>query len=312
MSAISPSSSVLKVGEFCGRFGWSVGRRSCLAPDCMKYLEYSVLEEVNSALSCVDTCETRVFARLDAYSCKNTNDDKKLKHHIDEKYTSDAMHADVDMLVLMPIGSPTLPGSFASASSSFQLGGGLGNFTLGPPVGLGVSPSSPYGPLAQVTSRKTLFYLLATLNSAFPDYDFSDVKPELFMKVPMLKIVQESVKSTLFGMGLEGLSHNISDRLWEAIDEVIQLIDCDMYSFNPDPEMEPDSEEGNLWSFYYFFFNKKLKRVVFFTARAVSYMAPIQPEEMTTDIYGDTSDQPMFDSEMGLSYEQYTMESMEV
>ncbi|KAI8614454.1 Maf1 regulator-domain-containing protein [Chytriomyces sp. MP71] len=331
----------------------------------MKYLEFSVLEEINTALSCVDTLDTRVFARLDAYSCKNTNEDKKLKHHIDEKYTASASTepgstttatADGDVLVLMPIGSPALPGSFASAAHAHSFGDRRGSFAGGsfgaPPIssswtggagngyngavggswgatggafpttassfsaalssGMGVSPVSPYGPLAQVSSRKTLFYLLATLNAAFPDYDFSDIKPELFMKVPMLKIVQESVKGTLFGMGLEGLAHNISNRLWEAIDDVIQLAECDIYSFNPEPELEPDSEEGNLWSFYYFFFNKKLKRMVFFTARAVSYMAPIQPEEMT-NIYGESmGDEPMFDSEMGLSYEQYTMESMEV
>ncbi|KAJ2045616.1 RNA polymerase III-inhibiting protein maf1, partial [Coemansia sp. S155-1] len=31
---------------------------------------------------------------------------------------------------------------------------------------------SPFGPLTQSASRKTLFYLIATLNASFPDYDF--------------------------------------------------------------------------------------------------------------------------------------------
>ncbi|KAI9343123.1 Maf1 regulator-domain-containing protein [Obelidium mucronatum] len=283
----------------------------------MKYLEYNSLEEINTALSCVDARDTRVFSRLDAYSCKSTGDDKKLKMHIDEKYEDDEA-----LLAGSPIPQSIYSSSnpYSSAAAAAAATGTLatsattGTFLTTPlSTSFSHSPSSPFGPLAQITSRKTLFYLLATLNAAFPDYDFSDVKPELFTKVPMLGTVQRNVNSTLFGMGLEGLTHNISQRLWEAIDEVIQLQEADVYSFNPNPEVEPDSEEGNLWSFYYFFFNRKLKRVVFFTARAVSYMAPVQPEELTNDIYGDSlGDEPMFDSEMGLSYEQYTMESMEV
>jgi hypothetical protein len=36
--------------------------------------------------------------------------------------------------------------------------------------------------------------------------------------------------------------------------------------------MEPDGDEGNIWSFYYFFYNKPEKRIVFFMARAVRYL----------------------------------------
>lgn len=31
---------------------------------------------------------------------------------------------------------------------------------------------SPFGPMDQASSRKTLFYLISTLNASFPDYDF--------------------------------------------------------------------------------------------------------------------------------------------
>jgi hypothetical protein len=47
-----------------------------------------------------------------------------------------------------------------------------------------VSPSSP-GTLATKTSRKTVFYLIGTLNAVYPDYDFQDLKPEQFQKVIM-------------------------------------------------------------------------------------------------------------------------------
>ncbi|KAJ1849176.1 RNA polymerase III-inhibiting protein maf1, partial [Coemansia sp. RSA 2708] len=32
--------------------------------------------------------------------------------------------------------------------------------------------ASPFGPLTQSASRKMMFYLIATLNASFPDYDF--------------------------------------------------------------------------------------------------------------------------------------------
>lgn len=41
------------------------------------------------------------------------------------------------------------------------------------------------------------------------------------------------------------------------------------YSYNPDLISDSFSEDGTLWSFNYFFYNSKLKRVVFFTYRAL-------------------------------------------
>lgn len=45
------------------------------------------------------------------------------------------------------------------------------------------------GPLCDTISRKTLFYLIATLNATFqPDYDFSDAKSHEFSKEPSLQV----------------------------------------------------------------------------------------------------------------------------
>ncbi|XP_075704682.1 repressor of RNA polymerase III transcription MAF1 homolog, partial [Rhinoderma darwinii] len=58
--------------------------------------------------------------------------------------------------------------------------------------------------------------------------------------------------------------------LWDAVDEEICLSECDIYSYNPDLDSDPFGEDGSLWSFNYFFYNKKLKRIVFFTCRSIS------------------------------------------
>lgn len=61
----------------------------------------------------------------------------------------------------------------------------------------------------------------------------------------------------------------LQNPLWTTIDDEIQLNDCDIYSYNPDLNSDPFGEPGSLWSFNYFFYNKKLKRIVFFTCRAI-------------------------------------------
>jgi hypothetical protein len=47
---------------------------------------------------------------------------------------------------------------------------GLDQWNLSSPVSS--HQHSPFGPLNQPSSRRTLFYLIATLNASFPDYDF--------------------------------------------------------------------------------------------------------------------------------------------
>lgn len=41
-------------------------------------------------------------------------------------------------------------------------------------------------------------------------------------------------------------------------------------SYNPDLDSDPFGEDGSLWSFNYFFYNKRLKRIVFFSCRSIS------------------------------------------
>ena len=50
-------------------------------------------------------------------------------------------------------------------------------------------------------------------------------------------------------------------------------------SYTPDLESDPFGGDGSLWSFNYFFYNKKLKRIVFFNCRSLSLTAPLQDEE---------------------------------
>lgn len=61
---------------------------------------------------------------------------------------------------------------------------------------------------------------------------------------------------------------NLKTAIWSAIDDEMSLAECDIYSYNPDFNSDPYGDPGCLWSFNYFFYNKKLKRILFFTCRA--------------------------------------------
>ena len=96
----------------------------------MKYLAYEVIEALNNQISTIDDGDLKMFAKIEVYSCKSTNTERKLKHLIDKKYEDEFIDIQI------------------------------------------TSPTSPFGPLSMKTSKKTLFYLVSTLNCVYPDYDF--------------------------------------------------------------------------------------------------------------------------------------------
>jgi len=136
---------------------------------------------------------------------------------------------------------------------------------------LALSPSSsqflsmsPLGALSDATSRRLLIDLISTLNASFPDYDFSCLRPDQFTKEASAPFVMRSINSNLADVATQ----EALTELWSAVDDAVTLDDCDVYSYVPDLETDPFSD--NLWSFNYFFFNKALKRIVFFTCVARS------------------------------------------
>jgi len=57
------------------------------------------------------------------------------------------------------------------------------------------------------------------------------------------------------------------------VDEAVDMKDCDIYSYKSDLEDDPFGEEGSVWSFNYFFYNKKLKRLLYLCCQAISRQA---------------------------------------
>lgn len=110
----------------------------------MKLLESTRFEAINNALS-IQTGDSRIVGRIESYSCKMAGTDKALY----KRFNAEGVHPN-DLQALSP------PQGIFQYSRSVS--------------------GDEDGPLCDTISRKTLFYLIATLNSSFPDYDFMDVK----------------------------------------------------------------------------------------------------------------------------------------
>lgn len=148
---------------------------------------------------------------------------------------------------------------------------------------------SPFGPLDQISARKTFAYMIATLNASHPDYDFSSVlRPADFRRERSLRTVINTFNTTLFNLGVN-VSKSIP-RMWDTIDAEMDLTQCNIYSYTPDDVSDdPYGEEGLIWSSIYFFFNKHKKRVCYLYLRGISALSHSPVETGVWSINGVTN-----------------------
>lgn len=102
---------------------------------------------------------------------------------------------------------------------------------------------------------------------SLPTPTHSEAKSTEFSREPSYQYVARNIADNLLpALGDDWRA--VSDNLWSALEKEIQPEECEIYSYSGDAMSDPFSEEGALWSFAYFFFNKKLKRILFFTCCA--------------------------------------------
>ncbi|KAH9603453.1 hypothetical protein KSS87_006493 [Heliosperma pusillum] len=120
--------------------------------------------------------------------------------------------------------------------------------------------------LCSRSSRKTLIYLILTLYQMYPDYDFSAVNAHQFFiseTRDSFEQIFDSYMSEASKLWVESYGGgSLLEDLYKALDEVVKLSECEIYSYNPDCDADPFLQRGAIWSFNFFFYNRKLKRVV--------------------------------------------------
>ncbi|OIT22510.1 PREDICTED: repressor of RNA polymerase III transcription MAF1 homolog isoform X1 [Nicotiana attenuata] len=198
----------------------------------MKYLEYTPLDRINDFLSHVNLGERTIKGCLEAYSCKHTGTDKKLSLSLENEIFD-----------------------YLGRSSD-------------------TDSSSPVEYLSCRSSRKTLIYLLLTLYHMYPDYDFRAVKAHQFFTEESWDSFKQIFDIYMFEASKEWLDANegspLLETLYKALDEVVKVAECEIYTYNPEADADPFLERGAIWSYHFFFYNRKLKRVVSFRFSCVS------------------------------------------
>lgn len=137
----------------------------------MKYMEIPELARLAQALT-HEGPECSVHTRIEAYSLKPVNRDKKLFKSLEAGYQSDASN------------SPPIPSFIAQSVEQ---------------------DTTPFGPMQDQSARKTMYLLINTLNHAFPDHDFSEVRPSHFSKEENGASVLNALSTTLLSPNRAGL-----------------------------------------------------------------------------------------------------------
>jgi hypothetical protein len=148
---------------------------------------------------------------------------------------------------------------------------------------------SPLGDFHETCTQRLMTDLILTLNMSFPDYDFSNIRPSHFARLPSSSIaisrtnekLSELARSTTQHeqqvVGRASSTHFLS-KLWNSIDEAIKMDESEVYSYVPPSGDEDDDPLGfltqtltgsdkvmPLWTLNFFFVNKSMKRIVLFT-----------------------------------------------
>jgi hypothetical protein len=253
----------------------------------MKYLEVQDLSQYNCLLDGFDIGTSIIYGKIEVYSCKQTSQDKKLAQELERAYQTTkqtqpiikseyAVKTSTSRPIVKQEGSssrnvntalvPSKPNSYELDKKSPQ----PLSPALSPPCPHDLSTNDdPFGDSKQ--KRKTFTDLIATLNTSYPDYDFRDVKPEDFTKETNFQQVMNSVNLYLRDV----FSGEQVTRLWSIIEMVVGVTESDIYSYHPDLNQDADSDplalgEGKIWTWNYFFYNRKQKRLLLFTCHAKS------------------------------------------
>ena len=160
------------------------------------------------------------------------------------------------------------PTVMRSRSVSFAQSGHT--MSLAKSFALGAKPAS-IGPLKDPSVRKRIINLIATMNATFQDYDFSNVKPERFVRHQSYKDIMPVINKN-FAEVVEIHNRGFLKILWDALDDAMSVRECEVFSYLVDDD-DPKAVTGDLWSINYFFFNPSMNRMAYL--KCVSKHAPV-------------------------------------
>ena len=118
--------------------------------------------------------------------------------------------------------------------------------------------------LLHKSPKQLMHYFVNALSETFPDYKFDGLNQGSFTKRDDLNAVVNYINQTL-GCALERTYPKVVPDLWRTLRQVIQFTDCDLYELVHDV-----IDEAKLWSFCYFWFDRKHHRILLLSCRSRS------------------------------------------
>uniref|UniRef100_A0A9I9D3P2 Repressor of RNA polymerase III transcription MAF1 homolog n=1 Tax=Cucumis melo TaxID=3656 RepID=A0A9I9D3P2_CUCME len=113
--------------------------------------------------------------------------------------------------------------------------------------------SSPDEFLLSRSSRKTLIYLVLTLNHVYPDYDFSAMQAHQFFTEESWDSFKQIFDAYMLEASKEWIENNeggsLLEMTYKALDEAVKLAECEIYSYNPNSDADPSIERGAMYVF---------------------------------------------------------------
>lgn len=227
----------------------------------MKYLENEKLTELTAELSEVAIGQNShrvINGRIEAYSMKRAGSDKKFAHALGQKYVAEIEELQQELAETVQRRKRSLSTTSLLEAASKRAKPNRARAQSFDFILDSINPKTTLGDFSELATRRLMTDLILTLNASFPDYDFSTVKPSQFEKLK-IETVRKRIYERLSELASFKAQKDWLVEMWMAVNDVIALRECDVYSF------EEDIDEGALWSFHYFFVNKSLRRIVLFT-----------------------------------------------
>jgi hypothetical protein len=287
----------------------------------MKLLENSQLELFSTLLS-TESGVSKITTRIESYSCKMAGDFKKLYKQMngeEKKYDFDLLGPPITINSSLPTTisnnnhnkhnsnsiNPIIRQQLSISPSSNHTSG-FQHYMQSRSLSDEHEYSSSYGNI-DIIPKKTLFYLRSTLNASFqPGYDFTSALSSEFSKEPSFDYVVKAIENYL--TTVENYNRNKIE-LWNALDKEINLAECEFYSYNPDLTSDPLAEDGCLWFFNFFFYNKKLKRIMFFSCRCSSRSFDSSDTENEEEAESQLGNNGKTDNNKFVGFEKFRLES---
>jgi len=296
----------------------------------MKFLENDKLADLTAKLTdaTIGIGNRFINGRIEAFTLKRAGTDKKYAHALGEKYQHEINFVETEIAELRrSIGRSLSAGSKVEATRKVQPSrrGKRRSLSMDSAntsstrkvksclklrsdplyVDVNKSPNFNYsnsalGDFQHTCTRRLMTDLILTLNISFPDYDFSNVKPSHFVKMPNSASAMYSTNEKLSELAATtSVGNNFLVELWNAINEVIGCAESDVYSYVPPNKFDDgdplsfltqtlDGTDGlnilPLWTFNFFFINKSLKRILLFTCVQTmrNEIAPSSMDELET------------------------------